>query len=110
MNGPWIVWITILWLLTIMASIVLIQYHMILGLYLASSLSLAGIIFYVFCKCIEYSRSHPPSPPRVVLPPAIPSNPPIVIMEGGKATHIGVLMDAPPRNVSLYVPIYVAHV
>jgi hypothetical protein len=110
MNGPWIVWITILWLVAITASIILIQYHMILGLYLASSLSVTGVVFYVFCKCKEYSQSHQPKAPRVVLPPAIPPNPPIVIMEGGKATHIGVRMDEPPRSVCLYVPIYVAHV
>ena len=101
------------WLFALMMSIILIQYIMMLGVYISLGLVVVGIIFYVFCKYKQYLLDRPRLP-VAILPPAIPPKPPIVIMEGGKATHIGVLMEnqekEPSRPISLYVPIYVAHV
>ena len=87
----------------------MIQYLMAIGIYITLSLVVVGIIFYVFYKYKEYIVSRRKTT-RVVLPPSVPPKPPIVIVEGGKATHIGILMEQPQRPVSLYVPVYVAQV
>ena len=107
----------ILWLVAILVSIVLIQYQLILGLYLAAGLAVVGLLFYVVCKYREYyisTRPILPILPIAVLPPAIPSKPPIVIMENGLATHVGVPMGEIPRPLSIYipsrVPVYVARI
>ena len=104
-----------IWLLALIISIMLIQYLGILGIYITLGLVGVGIIFYVFSKYTQYVLPRDrPRLPVAILPPAIPPSPPIVIMEGGKATHIGVPMENlannPHRPISMYVPIYVAHV
>ena len=103
------------WLLALIMSIMLIQYILMLGVYISIGLVVVGIIFYVFCKYKQYALPRDrPRLPVAILPPAIPPTPPIVIMEGGKATHIGVPMENQEkehsRPISLYVPIYVAHI
>lgn len=112
MNESWMRWLIILWLIAVMIGIIMLQSSLNLGIYLIYSLVVLGIVFYGFCKYREYMlfRQQPRQTPVPILPPSLPPKPPIVIVEGGVATHVGILMEDSPRPVSLYVPIYVAHV